>query len=290
MGTAWHKYFTPKAMEMLIKDINLALEEDGPDLTSEGIFEPDYILEANLVAKEDTFIVGLPLIGIVLKRLNAPFSWKPLIKEGSEAKKGDVVAVIKAPAAVLLKAERIILNYMTHLSGIANLTNKYVKELTGTGVKLLDTRKTLPGLRWLEKYAVQMAGGHNHRMSLTDMLMLKDNHIDGAGSITEAIAMLRNKYQPCPPIEVECRTKSDVLEALLARADRIMLDNMSEEVMRESLTLAPENVEIEISGGVTLDNIRNMATCCERKPDYISAGRLTHSAKAADLSMKILKK
>lgn len=290
MSTAWHKYFTPQATEMLIKSIDLALEEDGPDLSSEGIFDGDHELEANLVAKEDTFIVGLPLIGIVLKRLNVPFTWKPLIKEGSEVKKGDIIAVIKAPAAALLKGERIILNYITHLSGIANLTNKYVEELEDTGVKLLDTRKTLPGLRWPEKYAVQMAGGKNHRMSLTDMLMLKDNHIDGAGSITEAIAILRKKYQPCPPIEVECRTKSDVMEALLARADRIMLDNMSGELLKESLMLAPENTEIEVSGGVTLDNIRKIATCCERKPNFISVGRLTHSARAADLSMKILKR
>ena len=198
------------------------------------------------------------------------------------------VARIKAPAVAMLKAERVVLNFITHLSGIANLTARYVRELEGTGVRLLDTRKTTPCLRWPEKYAVQAGGGHNHRKNLAEMLMLKDNHIDAAGSITAAVATLRARYNPCPPIEVECRTLDHVREAIAANADRIMMDNMGGELLSQALALVPTRIETEVSGGVRLETIRALALTEPRRPDFISVGRLTHSAVAADFSMTLL--
>ena len=197
---------------------------------------------------------------------------------------------MEGPAIVLLKAERVILNFITHLSGIANLTARYVRELEGTGVRLLDTRKTTPCLRWPEKYAVQAGGGCNHRKNLVEMLMLKDNHIDAAGSMTKAVELLRGRYNPCPPIEVECRNLDEISEAVACRVDRIMLDNMTPDMLPEALEMIPSFIETEISGGVSLDTIRAYATVSTvRKPDFISVGRITHSAVTADLSMRIAK-
>ena len=188
----------------------------------------------------------------------------------------------------MLKAERVILNFITHLSGIANLTARYVRELDGTGVRLLDTRKTTPGLRWPEKYAVQAGGGVNHRKNLAEMLMLKDNHIDAAGSITAAVAKLRARYRPCPPVEVECRTLEHVREAVAAGAERIMMDNMEAPRLSQALALVPPDIEAEVSGGVRLETIRAIALTGPRRPDFISVGRLTHSAVAADFSMTLI--
>lgn len=289
MRKTWQQFFTPEARKMLSQNIRLALEEDGPELTSRGIFSPDTLLKGILRSKEKTFVCGLPLIGIVLKNVCDCFSWRPFVREGEKVDPYTQIAEIIAPAEALLKAERVILNYITHLSGVANLVSAYVQQLSGTGVKLLDTRKTIPGLRWPEKYAVMIGGGTNHRMNLSEMLMLKDNHIDAAGSIKDAIHKLRQFHNPCPPIEVECRTIEDVREALEANADRIMLDNMQGELLINALNIIPASVEAEISGGVTLENIRSLAICAERHPDFISVGRLTHSAPAADFSMMIAK-
>lgn len=245
-------------------------------------------MNAVIRAKEDTLVVGLPIIGPVFRSLGAPFSWRALTAEGSAVPAMTEVARITAPATAVLKAERVILNFITHLSGIANLTARYARELEGTGVRLLDTRKTTPGLRWPEKYAVQAGGGHNHRKNLTEMLMLKDNHIDAAGSITAAVAALRARYTPCPPIEVECRTLDHVREAVAARAERIMMDNMGGELLSRALALVPRDIEAEVSGGVRLDTIRALALTGPRRPDFISVGRLTHSAVSADFSMTLL--
>jgi nicotinate-nucleotide pyrophosphorylase (carboxylating) len=182
------------------------------------------------------------------------------------------------------------LNFLSHLSGIAHLTRRYVTELEGTGAALLDTRKTLPGLRWPDKYAVLVGGGRNHRRNLSEMLMLKDNHIDAAGSIREAVAMLRAAYgADCPPIEVECRNLAELREALDSGVKRVMLDNMDIPALSAALPLIPPQVEAEISGGVTLENIRVLALASPRRPDFISVGRITHSAPAADFSMRIHK-
>ncbi|MBQ3060539.1 MAG: carboxylating nicotinate-nucleotide diphosphorylase [Desulfovibrio sp.] len=288
MFTPWIAFFSPEGTRLFQESLDLALAEDGPDLTAEGIFASDSSMRAVICAKENTLVAGLPIIGLTLKTLGQPFRWQALAREGARIPAMTDVALITAPAVTLLKAERVILNYITRLSGIANLTSRYARKLEGTGVRLLDTRKTTPCLRWVEKYAVQVGGGQNHRMNLTDMLMLKDNHIDAAGSIIQAVATLRSRYKPCPPIEVECRTLEHVREAITARANRIMMDNMEQPLLSQALALVPLDVETEVSGGVTLDNIRAIALTRPRKPDFISVGRLTHSAMAADFSMTIL--
>ena len=175
-------------------------------------------------------------------------------------------------------------------AGVELVVNRVImlRELEGTGVRLLDTRKTLPGFRHLEKYAVRVAGGVNHRMNLWEMLMVKDNHIDAAGSITRAVASLREHFHPCPPIEVECRGAAEVREAVACRPARILLDNMGSAELRNVLPLIPPEIEAEISGGVTLENIRELALSSRERPaDFISVGRLTHSAPSADFSMRM---
>lgn len=285
----FEEYFAGRGRPLLKAAIDLALAEDGPDLAAEGVFSPHYVLRAAIVAKEDTLVVGLPLIPLILEACGKGTAWRPLADEGAHVKAGAEAARVEAPAAVLLKAERVMLNFISRLSGIANLTRRYVERLENTGVRLLDTRKTLPGLRWPEKYAVRMGGGLNHRRDLTEILMLKDNHIDAAGSIASAVAALRARHRPCPPIEVECRTENEVREAVAAGADRIMLDNMDVPALEKALPLIPPRLEAEISGGVALKNIRTLALAGTRRADFISVGRLTHSARAADFSMRLLK-
>ena len=289
MGCAlFQEYFTDDALRLLRAAIALALDEDGPDLTAEGIFPPDKNIRAAIVAKETSLVAGLPLIPLIFEVYGESGLWQHRAQDGARVVAGQEITRIHGSAATVLKVERVILNFITHLSGIANLTARYVQQLEGTGVTLLDTRKTLPGLRWPEKYAVRVGGGSNHRRNLAEMLMLKDNHIDAAGSITAAVARLRARYAPCPPIEVECRTCREVREAVAAQAERVMLDNMSLPLLAQALPLIPPHIEAEISGGVTLENIRALALSSPRRPDFISVGRLTHSAVAADFSMRIL--
>ncbi|MDR2055916.1 MAG: carboxylating nicotinate-nucleotide diphosphorylase [Desulfovibrio sp.] len=286
MFTPWAKFFSSGGQTLLARSIDLALDEDGPDLTAQAVFSPEVRLDARIRAKQAGMVVGLPIIGAVFKRLGAEFVWRPLAREGATVPAMTDVAAIVAPAAELLRAERVILNYISRLSGIANLTAKYVHALRGTGVRLLDTRKTTPGLRLPEKYAVQVGGGVNHRKNLAEMFMLKDNHIDAAGSIARAVALLRARYAPCPPIEVECRTLDHVREAVEAGVSRIMMDNMTPDLLEQALALVPRHIETEVSGGVTLENIRRLALI-KPQPDFVSVGKLTHSAVAADFSMTL---
>ena len=280
---------SPTACAFAVDLIRMALDEDGPDLTSLGTFPPLERSSAYIVAKQRTIVVGLPLVSLVLAVTGMdPAGWTAEVKDGDVVENGTVILRLSGYTNQLLKAERIILNLMTHLSGVGNLTLEYAAKLEGTGVRLLDTRKTLPGHRHLEKYAVRVAGGVNHRMDLCEMLMLKDNHIDAAGSISKAVAALRECYAPCPPIEVECRDCDEVREAVACRADRVMLDNMGPAQLAEALPLIPRDIEAEISGGVTLETIRELALACPERPaDFISVGRITHSAPSADFSMKM---
>ena len=242
------------------------------------------------MAKEATVVAGLPFVERVLDQCtaitdpNMQYSAAYHVSEGDFAEQGKTLFTLTGSAVLLLKAERVILNFMTHLSGIATLTRRYVQALEGTRTQLLDTRKTLPGLRYPEKYAVLVGGGKNHRLHLGDMLMLKDNHIDRSGSITKAVASLRSAYAPCPPIEVECRNLTDVQEAVACKVERIMLDNMTPEAMSQALKHIPEEIETEASGGVSLETIREIGLI---GPDFVSVGRLTHSAPSADLSMRL---
>lgn len=290
-------FFAGQPREHLLAAIDLALLEDGPDLTSDAMFGPLDRLTAEIVAKEQTLVAGLPVAPLVMERctvlLESPmvggWSWVPRTEDGDELPPGAIAAGIEGPARMVLKAERVILNFLCHMSGIANLTRCYVRELEGTATRLLDTRKTLPGLRFPEKYAVLVGGGRNHRRTLSEMLMLKDNHIDAAGSITSAVAALRAAYAPCPPIEVECRTADEVREAVASAVDRIMLDNMDLAQLRAALALVPPGIETEASGGVALETLRALAEASPRPLHFVSVGRLTHSAPAADFSMRICK-
>ena len=290
----FEKIFDGEARRHLYDCITLALREDGPDLTSSAVFSPADTLVAHIRAKSDSILAGLPLLPIVLQEAlpekeSLACVFECFKQDGDTIRAGDVIASIRGGARRILKAERVILNFICHLSGIATLTAKYVKELEGSGITLLDTRKTQPGVRYPAKYAVLMGGGRNHRRDLAEMLMLKDNHIDAAGSITRAVALLRDAYSPCPPIEVETRNMDEVREAIACGVDRIMLDNMNMDEMHAALLLVPESIETEISGGVTLESIHELARAGGKAPTFISVGRLTHSAPSADFSMRITK-
>lgn len=281
------RFFQGPARDFLLRTVDLALDEDGPDLTSQAVFGRQDRLQARLTAKQDTLVVGLPLIDLVLSRMGIePAEWhvSRLIDEASFVRSGAILAEIDGPAETVLKAERVILNFLCHLSGVANATREFLQALQSSRTRLLDTRKTLPGLRYPEKYAVQAAGGANHRMSLSDMLMLKDNHIDRGGGISRAVQQVRQRYSPCPPIEVECRTFAEVEEGVSCGVDRIMLDNMDPASIQQALQLIPDGIETEVSGGVSLETIAELSTL---GADYVSVGCITNSARSADLSLTV---
>ncbi|MHC1701657.1 MAG: carboxylating nicotinate-nucleotide diphosphorylase [Humidesulfovibrio sp.] len=284
-NTLFETFFKAEARLFLLAGIRIALSEDGKDLTSLGIFEDSDLAVAHIVAKEDCVVAGLPLIALILEFAGCEFQHMLNVDEGERVSAGTMLAAIQGPAAHLLRTERVILNYLGHLSGIASLTARYVAALQGSRTTLLDTRKTLPGLRYPEKYAVLVGGARNHRLNLSEMLMVKDNHIDRAGGIAPAVAKLRQAYpDDCPPIEVECRTLAEVDEAVGAKVARIMLDNMDLALLGEALARIPQGIETEASGNVDLSNIAAIGAV---GPDFVSVGRITHSAPAADLSMRI---
>ncbi len=283
--TTFDDFFQSEARMFLLATIRIALAEDASDLTSAGLFTENDMAQAMIVAKQDTVVAGLPIIPLVLEFGGESCQCHLNVDDGDRVSAGTMVAALQGPTLHLLKAERIIMNFLCHLSGIANLTAQYVEALKPTRTQLLDTRKTLPGLRFPEKYAVLAGGGKNHRLTLADMLMLKDNHIDRAGSITQAVNQLHAVHSPCPPIEVECRTLEEVEEASQCDIKRIMLDNMDAETTKKALSIIPDTIETEISGNVSLDNIREIA---ESGPDFISVGKLTHSAPSSDFSMQFV--
>jgi len=281
----FESFFKAEARLFLLAGIRIALSEDGKDLTSLGIFGDSDLAMANIVAKDSAVIAGLPLIPLIMEFAGCEFQHMLNVDEGDRVSPGTLVAAIQGPATHLLRTERIILNYLCHLSGIATLTAQYVEALKGSRTKLLDTRKTLPGLRYAEKYAVRVGGGGNHRLNLAEMLMVKDNHIDRAGGIVPAVERLRAAYgEDCPPIEVECRSLEEVDLAVGCKVQRIMLDNMDLEQMQAALSRVPAGIETEVSGGVTLETIAAIGAI---GPDFVSVGRITHSAPVADLSMRI---
>jgi nicotinate-nucleotide pyrophosphorylase (carboxylating) len=285
--TTFDEFFTGPARDYLIRAVDLALEEDGQDLTAKAVFARGDRLTARIVAKEESLVAGLPIADMVLARMGilGVTQCEHPAKDGDLLKPGAVAALFTGPAVGLLKAERVILNFLCHLSGIANLTARYAAALSGSRTRLLDTRKTLPGLRYPEKYAVLVGGGLNHRRNLSEMLMLKDNHIDRAGGIPQAVAAVRSAFpHGGPPLEVECRTLDEVREAVSLSPSRIMLDNMTMDQMREALSLIPSEIETELSGGVSLEALPELGAL---GADFISVGRITHSAPYADFSMQI---
>jgi nicotinate-nucleotide pyrophosphorylase (carboxylating) len=274
----------PTAVERLVA---LALAEDLAlgDPTSEGLLEPEATAQAALLVKEPGVVCGVPIVGSVFAALDPAVSIAVGVEDGERV--DDVpaeIARITGPARAILSGERTALNLLGRLSGIATMTARCVEELEGTGATLLDTRKTTPGLREVEKYAVRCGGGTNHRMNLGDALLAKDNHIRLAGGITEAVSRLR-KSAPRLHLEVEAETLDEVREALEAGVNRILLDNMSPDMLRAAVAITGGRVETEASGGITLANLRAVG---ETGVDFVSLGALTHSVKALDVSLEIV--
>lgn len=266
------------------KIINDALKEDIPygDITASAIVTNGSKAKASLIAKEDGIICGLPVFERVFTILG-DVTFKSFINEGSSVTKGDIIGELYGDALNILMGERVALNLLQKMSGIATLTNKYVKKLEGLNTKLLDTRKTTANLRILEKYAVKIGGGHNHRFSLSDGILIKDNHIGYAGSIKNAIKLSKENSSFIRKIEVETEYKEQILEAIEAGADIIMLDNMTPNQVKEMVKLIAGRAITECSGNITLDTIRSYALS---GVDFISSGELTHSVKAFDISLK----
>ena len=269
------------------KIIDLALEEDigKGDLTTELLFPETINCEAVIRCKEKGILAGLPIAKAVFVKLDSSVELSGEENDGDPIDAGDVIAHIKGSQKHILTGERLALNILQRLSGIATITWKYVEAVKGCDVKILDTRKTIPGIRVLNKYAVSVGGGYNHRMGLYDGILIKDNHIKLAGSIGNAVKAIRGKINSEYKIEVETCNIAQVAEALDAGADIIMLDNMSDDLMKEAAALIDKKALIEASGGITLDRVRKVA---EIGVDFISVGALTHSAQALDISLDMI--
>lgn len=263
--------------------VERALKEDLPDITSEAIFDREERGSAKFLVKQEGIIAGHSLARAVFAILDSESSYRVLITDGSAVKKGDIVATVDASVRALLSAERTALNLMQRASGIASATRRYVDAVAGTKAKIVDTRKTVPGLRALDKYAVVAGGGANHRIGLFDMFLIKNNHVDRAGSITAAIEKVRASGRS-EPLMVEVRDLDELGEAAAQSPDYILLDNMSNEMMREAVQRVGGKISLEASGGITLENVRSVA---ETGVDRISIGALTHSVVALDISLRI---
>jgi len=268
--------------------IDAALREDMPegDVTSESIIPPDARSEAFFLAKEDGVLAGLEIASRVFARIDPSIIFIERFRDGSAFRQGDKLARVKGPTIALLKGERTALNFLQHLCGVATVARRFADAVAGTKTKILDTRKTTPGLRLLEKYAVRTGGGQNHRISLSDMVLIKDNHLRFVGSVAEAVRRARSGVRPGVRIEVEAASLLQVREALAAGADMIMLDNMPLETMQQAVVIAGGRVPLEASGNMTIDRIRAVA---ETGVDFISVGALTHSARAIDISMDFVR-
>ncbi len=270
---------TLKAKKMIEQFL---LEDIGEgDLSSIHIFPMHERTTGKVLAKADGVIAGTDLVEITYKLLHEDIKVTLHVKDGESVQAGQLIAEIEGPVQVLLSGERVMLNLLQRMSGIATLTSKAVETLNDKKIKLVDTRKTMPGLRLFDKYAVTCGGGANHRFGLYDAVMLKDNHIAYAGSIKNAVDSLRNKLGHMVKIEVETENKDQVLQAIEAGADVIMFDNRTPDEIKEFVKLVPETIVTEASGGITLDNLAGFQNC---GVNVISLGCLTHSAKALDIS------
>lgn len=264
--------------------IQNALNEDigSGDITTDTIFPSDAKCEAQIIAKENGIIAGIPIAERVFQKLYQDTVSTSKVEDGDRVKPKQEILRIKSTVRAVLSGERLALNLLQRMSGIATVTSQYVDAVKGSQTKILDTRKTAPGLRILDKYAVLAGGAQNHRFGLYDLVLIKDNHIDFAGSISNAVESVRSKYQNKYKIEVETSTIDEVKEALCSGADIIMLDNMSISMMKEAVGIINGKALTEASGGITLSTITNIA---ETGVDYISVGALTHSSPALDISL-----
>ena len=283
------------------KLIELALNEDlgKGDVTSKVLISENLRGKGVILAKEDGVLAGVEIARLVFKKIDPEIGFKSLIKDGEKIRNESKVAQIEGKVKSILAGERTALNFLQRLSGVATLTSKFVKEVKGTKTKILDTRKTTPGFRALEKYAVKLGGGKNHRMGLYDRILIKDNHIRASGGISSAIRKVKESLKNGTfvsrftlknlKVEVETKNTKEVKEAIQSEADWIMLDNMSLSQIREGVRMIRSNkrkIRIEVSGKITLDKVRNIARL---GVDFISVGALTHSAKALDLSLELTK-
>ncbi len=267
--------------------IDAALSEDAGsgDITTSSIVGPKEKGQAVLVAKEPFVVAGLFVAARVFNHMDKRAVFKPAFVDGDSVRKGQTIAAVSGRLDALLTGERVALNFLQRLSGIATLTAKFVKKTGGTEARILDTRKTTPCLRPLERYAVRAGGGENHRFGLFDRVLIKDNHIMAAGSVAEAVRRAKANTSGAAPIEVEVTNQRELKEALASGADIIMLDNMSIERIKRSLRLIKGAAFTEVSGGVSLGNAGAIA---RTGVDFISVGALTHSARAVDISMKVV--
>lgn len=264
----------------LLEDINYL------DCATDYLIPDDQENTANFLAKASGTLCGIDIALRVFELMQPDFKYEIFIHDGEKVKYGDIIATVTCKTRTLLKCERTALNLLQHLSGIATETARCVELVKGTKASIADTRKTLPGMRPIQKYAVTVGGGRNHRYNLSDAAMLKDNHIDAGGGITNAVAKLKSKLGHTTKIEVEVRNLDELKEAIEANVDVIMLDNMSPELMAEAVKITDGKALLEASGGITSETIRAVA---ESGVDIISIGALTHSVKAFDISLKIAK-
>ncbi|MCJ7545399.1 MAG: carboxylating nicotinate-nucleotide diphosphorylase [Deltaproteobacteria bacterium] len=266
-------------MDLLIEDF---LKEDigQGDITTDAIVPEDHSSKAVILAKAEGVVAGNGFAREVFRCLDKDIQYEEFKHDGELVVKGDTVAAIAGKSRAILTGERVALNILQRLSGIATFTRRFVEAVAGTGVKILDTRKTSPGLRSMEKYAVRMGGGFNHRLNLSEMALIKENHIAVAGSITEAVKQVRSKSKV--PIEVEVRTIADLKEAMEAGVDRIMLDNWDIASIQEAVSLVHKRIPLEVSGNMTVERAREAA---QTGIDFISVGALTHSFTALDMTL-----
>jgi nicotinate-nucleotide pyrophosphorylase (carboxylating) len=270
----------------LEETVRRALREDigAGDVTTESVVPPGTRARGRFVAKAAGVVAGLPVVTEVFRQVSAEVRVTPRIEEGARAQEGDILAEVEGPARALLMGERVALNFLQRLSGIATQTARFVDLVAGTGARIVDTRKTTPGLRALEKYAVRVGGGFNHRMGLYDAVMIKDNHIVAAGGITAAVTRARAAIPHTMTITVECETLAQVDEALNAGADILLLDNMDRAACAEAVRRAKGRARTEASGGITVETAREIA---QTGVDILSIGALTHSAPALDISLDL---
>jgi len=273
--------------ESAVRDIvSRALAEDvgSGDMTTAALVAPEAECRAEIVAKAEGVIAGLGVARLVFGMLDPQIEFHEVVADGGRVSKGITVARLSGNTRAVLAAERTALNFLQRMSGIASLTAEYVEAADGADARIIDTRKTAPGLRLLDKYAVRMGGGRNHRVGLFDGVLIKDNHLRAAGGVGEAVRRARKAVHHLAKIEVEVQTLEEVEEGVAAGADVILLDNMDLDDIRRAVDLVSGRCEIEVSGGVTLERVSALAEC---GVDYISAGSLTHSAPALDLSLEV---
>lgn len=279
-------------LEMLTVDriIKNALEEDlgWGDVTTDSTIPAEAIIQGNFIAKEQGVLCGIEVCKRVFEILDCTICFEILLKDGQKVNKGDLLAKISGKARSILKGERVSLNLLQRMSGIATQANKYAEAVQGTKVKVVDTRKTMPGLRILDKYSVLTGGCYNHRYNLSDLVLIKDNHIKAAGGITPAVNAAKDKLSHALKIEVEVESLEQLKEALQAGADIIMLDNMSLEMMKEAAEIVKGKALLEASGNVALVGDRSVKAIAQTGIDIISVGALTHSVSAMDISLRFI--